>query len=53
MRNNLIIKGIQKGDDEKWIDTKELVVISFSQLLDLPKQSVFEGIERAHRGGKK
>ena len=26
---------------------------SFSQLLDIPKQTVYEGIERAHRGGKK
>ena len=37
---------------KKWSDTKEIVVASFSQLLDLPKQSVFEGIERSHRGGK-
>ena len=50
---NVIVKGIQEVKDENWSNTKDIVPASFSQLLDIPKQMVYEGIERAHRGGKK
>ena len=51
MRNNLIVKGIQEVEDENRSDTTDIVAASFSQLLDIPKQTVYEGIERAHHGG--
>ena len=53
LRNNIIVKDIPEVEDEKWSDTKDIVATSFSNILNISKQSVHDGIERAHRGGKK
>ena len=51
MRNNIIMKGITEEKGEAWAQTKDLVSNIISRHLNLDKNMVYHGIERAHRGG--
>ena len=53
MRNSLILQNIREADNETWDDTKRLVATALTELLGLNQKEVINGIERAHRGGKK
>ena len=53
LRNNIVVKDKPELEDEKWSNTKDIVATSFSNILNISKQTVYDGIERAHRGGKK
>ena len=53
MRNNLIIKNIPEEDQETWDISKNKVGEILESISGVDRNKITEGIERAHRGGKK